>query len=486
MAEDEHSTSPEIGWWAGNARLINLSGKLLGAHIAHAGLIVLWAGAFTLFEISRYYPDQPMYEQGLILIPHLAALGIGVGDGGQVINTDPYTVIGVLHLISSAVLGAGGIYHSLMGPNVLPKDKTFTGFFGYDWQDGNKMTTIIGIHLLLLGLGAWLLVWKAMFFGGLYDPAANSVRIVTAPNVSAARILGYLVGLHGEHGMASVNNLEDVVGGHIWVGCLCLLGGFWHIGTKPLGWTKRSLFWTGEAYLAYSLGALAYMGYFAAYFATVNDTVYPTVFYGPLGLAPTEAGIITARTWLASFQFVFATLFLFGHLWHAFRVRAKVAGFDFRQGDFVAPEADAGTSSVTGNLQTPVNASDLTLNFIGNLPIYRPGLSSLYRGLEIGMAHGYFLIGPFIKLGPLRNSELANLVGLLAVIVLLLIFAIGLSIYGQATFQPGKPIIGELPDNLKSADAWSQFTASFLVGGIGGAFFAYLILDNLDLFKQWV
>jgi photosystem II CP43 chlorophyll apoprotein len=35
--------STGFAWWSGNARLINVSGKLLGAH-AHAGLMVFWAG----------------------------------------------------------------------------------------------------------------------------------------------------------------------------------------------------------------------------------------------------------------------------------------------------------------------------------------------------------------------------------------------------------------------------------------------------------
>jgi photosystem II CP43 chlorophyll apoprotein len=326
-------------WWAGNARLTNLSGRLLGAHIAHAGLILLWAGAMTIFEISHYDSSQPMFQQGLILLPHLATLGFGVGTGGQIVDTQSYLAIGAIHLISSAVLGAGGLYHSIRGAAILPQDSTALGWFGYDWQDKQKMTTILGIHLTLLGVGAWLLVAKAMFWGGLYDPALSSVRVVSEPTLSAGKIFGYLIGLHGSAGMASVDNLEDVVGGHIWVGLLCIAGGCWHITTTPSQWATKALFWSGEAYLSYSLGALAYMGFFAAYFVTVNSTVYPEVFYGPVGLnvgVAIEAA--TVRTWLATSHFVLAVLLLAGHIWHAIQVRSAAAGLDLRQGQMVASE----------------------------------------------------------------------------------------------------------------------------------------------------
>ena len=84
--------STGFAWWSGNARLINVSGKLLGAHVAHAGLMVFWCGAMTLFEVAHYIPEKPLYEQGCILIPHLTTLGWGVGPGGEVIDTYPFFV----------------------------------------------------------------------------------------------------------------------------------------------------------------------------------------------------------------------------------------------------------------------------------------------------------------------------------------------------------------------------------------------------------
>ena len=324
----------DISWWAGNARLKDISGRLLGAHVAHGGLIVFWAGAMTLFEITRFDVTRPMYEQGLILLPHLASLGWGIGTGGEVVSTYPYFVIGALHLISSAFLGFGGIYHAIFGPAYL---ENFYEFFGYQWRDTNKMTDIIGIHLILLGLGAFLLAAKAMFWGGLYDPAVAGVRTVTNPTLNPGIIFGYLFGAVGKNWIAGVDNLEDVVGGHLWLGAILAAGGLWHINTKPFAWTKNLFVWSGEAYLSYSLGALALMGFIAAYFCAVNTTVYPEVFYGAplllkLDIFPYFSGdnsdLLSSRIWLANAHFWLAFFFLQGHIFHAL----KAAGFDFQQG----------------------------------------------------------------------------------------------------------------------------------------------------------
>nr|YP_009864828.1 photosystem II 44 kDa apoprotein (P6) [Wurmbea burttii]QKE32823.1 photosystem II 44 kDa apoprotein (P6) [Wurmbea burttii] len=290
---DQETTG--FAWWAGNARLINLSGKLLGAHVAHAGLIVFWAGAMNLFEVSHFVPEKPMYEQGLILLPHLATLGWGVGPGGEVIDTFPYFVSGVLHLISSAVLGFGGIYHALLGPETL--EESFP-FFGYVWKDRNKMTTILGIHLILLGIGSFLLVLKALYFGGVYDtwaPGGGDVRKITNLTLTPSVIFGYLLKspFGGEGWIVSVDDLEDIIGGHVWLGSICILGGIWHILTKPFAWARRAFVWSGEAYLSYSLGALAVFGFIACCFVWFNNTAYPSEFYGPTGPEASQAQAFT-------------------------------------------------------------------------------------------------------------------------------------------------------------------------------------------------
>lgn len=71
-----------------------------------------------------------------------------------------------------------------------------------------------------------------MYFGGLYDPVVENVRIVTNPTLNPTVIFGYLFGAIGKFWIAGVDNLEDLVGGHIWVGGMLIFGEIFHILTK--------------------------------------------------------------------------------------------------------------------------------------------------------------------------------------------------------------------------------------------------------------
>ena len=104
----------KYAWWSGNARFIELTRKFLGAHIAHASLIMLWAGTMTLFELSHYVKEKPLYEQGFILLPHLSALSFGIGPGGEITDVYAFFTVAVLHILSSGTLALGGIYHSII------------------------------------------------------------------------------------------------------------------------------------------------------------------------------------------------------------------------------------------------------------------------------------------------------------------------------------------------------------------------------------
>lgn len=125
-----------------------------------------------------------------------------------------------------------------------------------------------------------------------------------------------------------------------------------------------------------------------------------------------------------------------------------------------------------GHLSTPITTSAGTRAILSNLPAYRVGLSPLLRGLEIGMAHGYFLLGPFTFLGPLRNSEVALIAGFLSTVGLICILGTALVAYGNVTFTDS-----ESNGELESKKGWEKFTGGFMVGALGGSGFAFLLLN---------
>jgi photosystem I subunit 11 len=129
-----------------------------------------------------------------------------------------------------------------------------------------------------------------------------------------------------------------------------------------------------------------------------------------------------------------------------------------------------------GHLSTPITTSTLTKTYLSLLPIYKSGLSPLLRGINIGFIHGYFLLGPFVKLGPLRDSQVGSFIGFVSTVSLIIILTACLVIYGFVSFSKQNE---KSSSELLTRKGWNQFTSGFTIGGFGGASFAYFLLPFL-------
>jgi photosystem I subunit 11 len=143
-----------------------------------------------------------------------------------------------------------------------------------------------------------------------------------------------------------------------------------------------------------------------------------------------------------------------------------------------------------GSFETPVTSSPLVAWFLSNLPAYRTSVNPLLRGVEVGLAHGFLLVGPFVKTGPLRTTEVAGIAGTLAAAGLVSILSVCLTIYGIATFKEGEPSQGpsltltgrqKEADKLQTAEGWASFSGGFFFGGLSGAAWAYILLYVVNL-----
>ncbi len=133
-----------------------------------------------------------------------------------------------------------------------------------------------------------------------------------------------------------------------------------------------------------------------------------------------------------------------------------------------------------GHLSTPISDSAIVRAFISNLPINRKGLSPITRGLEVGLAHGYFLVGPQILLGPGRDYAAdPYLAALITAVSIVVLGTISLNAHGIVSRKSAAESPAGTP-TLLTSEGWSEFAGGFFVGGSGGAFFAYFLLDKFS------
>lgn len=151
---------------------------------------------------------------------------------------------------------------------------------------------------------------------------------------------------------------------------------------------------------------------------------------------------------------------------------------DIRNREVVHPDTDP----FSANLATPINASGFAKAYFSALPAYRKGISMFRRGLEVGVAHGYWLIGPFVAAGPLRGTDAANQVGLLSTLSVLFVSTVAIWLYGASKPHPPVTAIAPFypPSEFNTSEGWKTYGNGFLAGGIIGALIAYFLLANFS------
>ena len=157
----------------------------------------------ALFELSHFVEEKPFYQQGFIVLPHLATLGFSIGPvklfhqmpTGSLASLKSiysYFLSSALHLICSGILGSGGIYHAVFGPSRL-EETTYGSLFAYQFQDRFRITAILGAHNGTYGSAALLVFTKGVYNTGLYDTSASGGGSIRLIKDSCVSLNGYVL-----------------------------------------------------------------------------------------------------------------------------------------------------------------------------------------------------------------------------------------------------------------------------------------------------
>jgi hypothetical protein len=107
-----------------------------------------------------------------------------------------------------------------------------------------------------------------------------------------------------------------------------------------------------------------------------------------------------------------------------------------------------------------VSFSDITVTFLWNLPLYGKNLSAIVRGLEVSLAHGYFLVGLLAVLIRLHEKGLTPLAGWLATLTLIQIWDLALSVGEIPNLEKDKSFYWH-----KTPEDGSLFRGGFVIRG---------------------
>uniref|UniRef100_A0A453JFT7 Photosystem II CP47 chlorophyll apoprotein n=1 Tax=Aegilops tauschii subsp. strangulata TaxID=200361 RepID=A0A453JFT7_AEGTS len=119
-----------LPWYRVHTVVLNDPGRLLAVHIMHTALVSGWAGSMALYELAVFDPSDPvldpMWRQGMFVIPFMTRLGITDSWGGWSISGGTVTNPGIWSYegVAGVACFGFGAFHvtGLYGPGIWVSD----------------------------------------------------------------------------------------------------------------------------------------------------------------------------------------------------------------------------------------------------------------------------------------------------------------------------------------------------------------------------
>lgn len=268
-----------LPWYRVHTVVLNDPGRLIAVHLMHTALVAGWAGSMALYELAIFDPSDPvlnpMWRQGMFVLPFMARLGVTDSWGGWNIYggnaTNPgiwsFEGVAAAHIVLSGLLFLAAVWHWVYWDLELFRDPR-TG------EPALDLPKMFGIHLFLSGLlcfgfGAFHL--SGLFGPGMWvsDPYGLTGHVQPVPPA------------WGPEGFDPFNP-GGIVAHHIAAGIVGVIAGLFHLTVRPPERLYRALRMGNiETVLSSSIAAVFFSAFVVAGTMWYGSAATPIELFGP-------------------------------------------------------------------------------------------------------------------------------------------------------------------------------------------------------------
>nr|AYC63837.1 photosystem II CP47 chlorophyll apoprotein [Dichotomosiphon tuberosus] len=219
-----------LPWYRVHTVVLNDPGRLISVHLMHTALVSGWAGSMAFYELSIFDPSDPvlnpMWRQGMFVLPFLTRLGITNSWTGWNINGETsndsgfwsYEGVATSHIILSGALFMASLWHWVYWDLELFRDPRTD-------KPALDLPKIFGIHLFLSGLLCF--GFGAFHITGLFGPG-----IWVSDPFGITGSIQTIEPSWGPDGFDPFNP-GGIASHHIAAGILGILAGLFHLCVRP-------------------------------------------------------------------------------------------------------------------------------------------------------------------------------------------------------------------------------------------------------------